>query len=99
MTFAAVDLIGVAGAAFILFGFFRINSGKWTNKSFWYELDNLVGASLLLTYHFIIRTYPSMVLNIVWIIVAFKGLTSFAERRRNKSEVTAKTDNVDEFVE
>lgn len=73
---------GVAGASCVLFGFYRTSIGKWSGKSFWYELDNLVGASLLIIYQLSIGAYVTLVLNVTWVIVAFKGITSIAQRRR-----------------
>lgn len=82
------DLIGLIGAIFLLFGFYRVTIGKWTNKSLWYELDNVIGPVLLIIYQLHLRAYISVVLNAVWAIVAFKGITSYAERfvtaRRSK---------------
>jgi membrane-bound ClpP family serine protease len=73
---------GVVGATCILLGFYRTSIGKWTGKSFWYELDNLVGASLLIIYQLSIGAYVTLVLNVTWVIVAFVGITSIAQRRR-----------------
>ncbi len=73
-------VLGVFGALLILFGFYRTSVGKWTNRSFWYELDNVVGPLFLIVYQIHLRAYISVVLNAIWAIVAFRGLTSFAER-------------------
>ncbi|MCX6725337.1 MAG: hypothetical protein NTX80_02200 [Candidatus Saccharibacteria bacterium] len=82
------DIIGLIGAIFLLFGFYRTTIGKWTNKSLWYELDNVIGPVLLIIYQMHLHAYISVVLNAVWAIVAFKGITSYAERfvtaRRSK---------------
>lgn len=75
-----VQVVGVIGACLVLFGFYRISIGKWTNKSFWYELDNLIGALCLIFYQLHLRAYINIVLNCIWAIVAFKGITSFADR-------------------
>lgn len=77
------NVIGVVGSLLILFGFYRTSIGKWTGKSFWYELDNLVGAVLVIIYQVHYHAYISVVLNIIWAIVAFRGLTSFAQRYRD----------------
>lgn len=74
--------IGVIGGLLILLGFYRTSIGKWKNKSFWYEMDNLVGALLIAVYQLHVGAYISVVLNIIWGVIAFKGLTSFAERYR-----------------
>jgi hypothetical protein len=76
--------IGVVGAALILLGFYRISIGKWTGKSLWYELDNLAGALLVMIYQFHYHAYVTMVVNIIWAIVAFRGIVSYRERRKSR---------------
>lgn len=80
MKIAAIDLVGALGACLILFGFYRTSIGRWKNKSFWYEMDNFVGAILLVFYQIHTKSYISVVVNVIWAVVAFRGLTSFAER-------------------
>jgi len=75
---------GIIGAILILFGFWRISIGKWTGRSVWYELDNLIGAVLILIYQLHYKVYISVVLNFIWATVAFRGLSSYAERRIKK---------------
>lgn len=74
------NIIGSLGAFLILFGFYRINIGKWKNKSFWYELDNLAGAVMLVIYQLHHTAVISVIVNVVWAVIAFTGLTSFAQR-------------------
>ena len=74
------DVIGTTGAALILLGFYRISIGHWTSKSFWYELDNVFGPGFLIIYQLHYRAYISVVLNVIWVIVAFRGIVSFVER-------------------
>lgn len=76
------DVVGFIGASLILFGFYRTSIGRWKNKSFWYELDNTIGALLLIVYQLHLQAYISVVLNFIWAIVAFRGIVSFEERRR-----------------
>ena len=75
--------IGIIGALLILFGFYRTSIGRWTGRSFWYELDNFVGAILVMIYQFHYKAYVTMVVNIIWAIVALRGLSSYRERQRN----------------
>lgn len=75
-------VLGIVGASLILLGFIRVNSGKWGNKSLWYELDNLVGAACIGIYNFHHEAYATLVLNIVWVFVAIRGLESYAARRK-----------------
>lgn len=79
------DALGVCGALLILFGFYRTSIGRWTGKSFWYELDNVCGAVMLMAYQLHLKAYISAVLNMIWAIVAFRGLTSFAQRYRQQA--------------
>ena len=78
------DYVGIIGASLILFSFYRTSIGKWTGKSLWYELDNLLGATCMSIYAVSKGAYVSILLNTVWAIVALRGLTSLAERRRKK---------------
>jgi hypothetical protein len=76
----AFTIVGALGAFLILFGFYRTSIGRWTNKSLWYELDNVVGPSLMIVYALHFQAYVSAVINVIWIVVAFRGLIPFAER-------------------
>jgi hypothetical protein len=72
--------IGIIGAFLILLGFYRTSIGQWKNKSFIYELDNLIGALFLIIYQLHYHAIISVVVNVIWAIIAFRGLTSFAQR-------------------
>lgn len=80
MTNTFYNVLGFIGATLLLLGFYRTSIGKWRNKSFLYELDNLFGAVFITIYQIHLHAYISVVLNIIWAVVAFKGITSFAER-------------------
>lgn len=83
------DYLGLVGGLLLLFAFWRTSIGRWTGKSLWYELDNLVAAVLLSFYAFSKGAYVNIGLNLIWGIVAFRGVTSWAERRR-RSQTRAK---------
>jgi hypothetical protein len=85
------DIFGICGALLILFGFYRTSIGRWTGKSFWYELDNVAGASMLVVYQLHLHAYISAVLNVTWGIVAFRGLSSFAQRYRQQTSKRGRT--------
>lgn len=78
------QIIGGVGAFLVLLGFYRTSIGRWTSRSFWYELDNLVGALLLVIYGVQLHAFMAVVINVVWAIVAFRGLSSFSQRRKRK---------------
>lgn len=81
MSWETIDYLGLVGGLLLLFSFWRINSGKWKTTSLWYELDNVIACLLLVVYAWEKHAYVNILLNIVWGIVAFKGLSSLAERR------------------
>lgn len=81
---AIYNIVGFIGAVLILLGFYRTSIGKWKNKSFIYEFDNLVGALFVIIYQFHHKAYIGVVVNGIWAIVAFRGLLPFAERYNRK---------------
>lgn len=83
---AWADIIGFFGALLILMGFYRTSIGRWKTTSFWYELDNLAGSILLATYHILTETYVVLPLNVLWAIVALKGMTSYGDRKRQRAK-------------
>lgn len=80
-----IDFVGISGCLLILFAFYRTSIGRWTGRSLWYELDNFLGAACLIIYSYDKQAYVNIVLNAVWLIVAFRGLNSIADRRRAKA--------------
>ncbi len=75
-----VNASAVVGSGLLLFGFYRVNSGKWTNKSFWYEVDNFVGALLIVAYQLYYHAFVTVFVNIIWATVAMVGLSVFIRR-------------------
>lgn len=75
------NALGLAGSLLILFGFYRISIGRWSGKSLLYELDNILGGVLLIAYQIHLRAYMTVILNVVWVVVAFRGVLSITERR------------------
>jgi hypothetical protein len=71
-----VTLIGLVGAGSILVAFMMNQFGRWSKDSFSYDLVNAVGAAILIIYAYLITSYPFMVLNTVWFLVAFKDVVS-----------------------
>lgn len=76
------NAMGVIGSLLILFGFYRVSIRKWSGKSLWYELDNLAGGVLLVAYQVHFRAYITVILNFIWVAVAFRGVVSITERRK-----------------
>ena len=74
------NVLAVIGSILLLFAFYRVNIGRWTNKSFWYELDNIVGAALIIIYQIHYHAFVSDVVNLIWAGVATVGILSFFHR-------------------
>lgn len=72
-----LNILAIIGSVLLVFGFFRVNSGKWNNKSLWYELDNVIGAILIIVYQIYYHAYVSVAVNIVWAVVAIWGIMAF----------------------
>lgn len=81
-----LNVLAVVGSILMLFGFYRVTTGKWNNKSFWYEVDNLIGAIFIIAYQLYYHAFVSVVVNLIWAGVAVAGLTVFFRRfyRRRK---------------
>lgn len=90
MQWGVIDWLGLVGGIVLLFAFWRTSIGKWTGKSLWYELDNFIAAVLLSIYAYGKGATISVCLNLIWAVVAFRGVTSFAERR-NRRKRTARS--------
>jgi hypothetical protein len=69
-----ITLLGLLGAGSILVAFIMNQFGKWSKDSFIYDLTNALGALVLIVYAYLITSYPFMVLNTVWFLVAFKDV-------------------------
>ncbi len=65
-----IELIGIVGAFIILFAFLMIQMQKWKDDDLIYDLTNAVGGLLLIIYAVIIRSYPFIVINLVWFVVS-----------------------------
>lgn len=62
--------------AFIMEEFFR----HTRNESFWFNVVNLLGASLLIWYSWLLGSPPFMILNGVWFFVAAVKLSQLLRR-------------------
>jgi hypothetical protein len=73
-------IIGIVGMLLVLLGIWRTSTGFWTSKSFLYELDTIIGASLLIIYQLHYKAYVALPINVILVYISFRGLSSHAER-------------------
>jgi len=69
-----IELTGWLGLLLIVGAFFLNINGKVKSTSVPYILCNLIGGILFFIYTFVHRTYPNIVANLVWIIIAIAAL-------------------------
>lgn len=82
--------LGILGTILLLFGFYRVNIGKWNDKSFWFEFDNLLGAILIIIYQLYYQAYVSVVANAIWGAIALCGLIVFIKRVHSHKKRTSR---------
>ncbi len=69
-----IEIIGWIGTVLIVGSYFLNINGKIKSSSIPYILSNLLGGILFSIYTYAHRTYPNMVVNVVWVIIAIAAL-------------------------
>lgn len=69
-----VEMIGWIGTILIVGSYFLNINGKIKSTSIPYILSNLVGGILFSIYTYAHRTYPNMVVNVIWVVIAVAAL-------------------------
>jgi hypothetical protein len=69
-----VEIIGWIGTILIVGSYFLNINGKIKSTSIPYILSNLVGGILFSIYTYAHRTYPNMVVNVIWVVIAVAAL-------------------------
>ena len=64
-------IIGITGMFFILLGFILDEFfKKWNQDTVQYNVLNIIGSLLLIYYAYTLNSWPFLILNVVWFIVA-----------------------------
>jgi len=69
-----IELIGWIGTILIVGAYFLNINGKVKSTAMPYIIANLIGGVLFTIYTFAHRTYPNMVVNVVWVFIAIAAL-------------------------
>jgi hypothetical protein len=80
------EVIGLIGALFYLLAFLEVARGKWDGKSFWFEINNLIGSLFLGVYAIQKHAYMSIALNAVWAVVALYAIHHIVVRHHRRSK-------------
>ncbi len=69
-----IEIIGWIATVLIVGAYFLNINGKVKSTAVPYILCNLVGGILFSVYTYAHRTYPNMVVNVIWVIIAIAAL-------------------------
>lgn len=67
-------LIGTIGATLILIAFVLNQLHVWKDRDLRYDIVNVLGGALLVTYAVLINSWPFAVLNSVWTLVSLRDV-------------------------
>jgi hypothetical protein len=74
-------IIGITGMSFILLGFILDEFfKKWNQDTVQYNVLNIIGSLLLIYYAYTLNSWPFLILNVVWFIVAGYKLIRIIKR-------------------
>lgn len=69
-----IEIIGWIGTILIVGAYFLNINGKIKSTAVPYILANLVGGILFSIYTYAHRTWPNMVVNVIWVFIAIAAL-------------------------
>ena len=87
-----VDILGYIGMVMLLIAFGLISMDKVTSKNVSYQWMNLIGGVFLMINTYYYGAFPSAVLNLVWLIIAFVYLYKIYQQNKASKIQTAKAD-------
>jgi hypothetical protein len=73
-----VEVIGWIGAVEVIIAYALNSSGTLESDSVIFQLLNLTGALFLIVNTWVNKAYPSMLINIIWTIIAIAALIRIA---------------------
>ena len=69
-----IEIIGWIGAVLIVGAYFFNINGKLKSSSMVYIISNLVGGLFFTINTYVHQAYPSMIVNIIWVIIAIAAI-------------------------
>lgn len=70
----AIEVLGWLGAALVVGSYYVNINGKLKSTSITYIICNLLGGIFFTINTWIHKAYPSMVVNIIWVIIAIAAM-------------------------
>jgi len=69
-----IEIIGWIGAVLIVGSYFLNINGKLSSRSPVYIISNLLGGIFFTVNTLVHHAYPSMIVNIIWVVIAIAAL-------------------------
>ena len=69
-----IEVIGWIGAVLIVGAYFLNINGKLSSRSVIYIISNLIGGIFFTINTLVHHAYPSMLVNIIWVLIAIAAL-------------------------
>lgn len=87
-----IDILGYTGMIMLLAAFGLISMNKVTANNASYQWMNLIGGIFLMINTYYYGAFPSAVLNLVWLIIAFVYLYKIYQQNKTDKVQTVKAD-------
>ena len=84
----AVEIVGWAGAALILFAYLLLSAGKLTGQSLVYQGMNIVGAAGFIVNGWWHGAIPSAALNVLWLLIGAFASWRILKKRGSSTSAT-----------
>ncbi|MDX2196943.1 MAG: hypothetical protein NW207_11035 [Cytophagales bacterium] len=69
-----IDILGWIGASLVIAAYFLVSNNRVSSSGSTYQMLNLTGGILLIINTFYLKSYPSMAINIIWVVIAVAAL-------------------------
>jgi len=76
-----IEIIGWIGSVLVVGAYCLNLYGVWKTNSLLYIFSNLIGGAFFIVNTFVHKAYPSMIVNIIWVIIAVTAL--FRKDKKN----------------
>lgn len=82
---AWANIIGYIGVALVLYAYYLSQAGKVNAHSYFYALINIIAALCLLVSLYYHPNRPSIVIEVVWLMLSIYGLVRVRRQRQQSS--------------
>jgi len=80
-----METLGWIGAISLLMAYLLISNGKTIGKSYLYQGLNLIGSGGLIVNSYYHNALPSVILNIIWVLIGLFTLRTLIKQKENKN--------------